>query len=615
MRVKMFSILFILIADILLLPVLIFLLFTFIDSGKEGITNYLEYIDIPKVWKMIISAFKNEQTRGVWLLLQLMILALIISILWRTKPRLSNSQRGRPKAAGSGEFGTSRFLTNDEIRRIFTPWRVHQSITKGGFVIGYEIDKKTAYLVTEDTHSLVIGATRSGKSRRLILPTIWTLAHAGESMVLTDPKGELYELTQAYLKSKGYNVICLDFRKPGRGSRWNPMYPIIDALDRGDESAAAQAAFNMAHLLVHQNPDSMRGDQVWNNGAESTIAALTLAIAKEAPQKSQKHMASVYKTLMELGEPQMIQMGNTIKEYVPLNEFFRSLPMDHIARDAFGSARLAPDKMRGSFYSQVSTLLRLFSDPSIAYLTAVQDHDIEMIGQEKTAVFLIIPDEDTTRHPLATLYTDQSYQILVDVANSFGGRLPIRVNYLLDEFGNMPPIKDFATKLTVSGGRGIRFQMVLQDFQQLKSKYANDAQTLKGNAHTWIYLLSQDVETAKEISAACGKYTIQTHNQSATFRERDESSGLSVGITGRDLLTPDEVRRWPQNFALVIQARQYPAEFPLPDLSLWPASQDFIRTGGDENRKIQKVPIFIPSPETATKSNESKNDSYMDQII
>lgn len=450
-------------------------------------------------------------------------------------------------------------------------------------------------MITDDHHSIIIGATRSGKTRRLVFPTIYQLSHANESMILTDPKGELYTRTASFLQNKGYNVICLDFRNPGWGNRWNPMQPVVDGINEKNFTKASEQAWSIAHMFVHQRRSSRsNGEPIWDNGAEAVIASLILAVASEAKMFAQKHMASVYKMLAELGETQKAMRGNSVIEYIPLNEFFKNLPYDHPARDAFATARLAPERTRGSFYATVASLLRLFSDPSIAYLTAAQDHDLKNIGIEKTAVFLIIPDEDKSRHSLAALYVDQAYQALVDVANRYGGRLPVRVNMILDEFGNMPGFKDFDTKLTVSAGRGIRWNLIVQDFEQLKQAYPDTTQTIKGNCHTWIYLLTQDPGTAKVISQRCGRYTVLTDSSTVNVRAFEASKGQSFGLMGRDLLTPDEVMRWPENYSLVIRARQYPARLYLPDLSSWPADKDFIPYEGVKERRIEKVHVFAP---------------------
>lgn len=590
------------------------------EYGVEAASRFVDEIHVIRAAQLVMTDPINRQ---LWLCCQILLGVFVLLQFWKDMPNRKNRIAdgvGGPESAGSGEYGTSRWQSKREMDKSMTKWVFGDTKIRGGIIAGVNLFKSYAWTIIEDLHTLIIGSTRSGKTRRWVLPTIWRLAFAGESMILTDPKGELYKKTHRFLKLMGYNVVLLDFRDPGRGNRWNLMDPVNRAVKTGNLSEAVQHASSISHMLVHQSPDSNKGDQIWNNGAESVIQALSLAVAMEAPDDAQKHMTSVYKMLGELGETQRIMIGSETVDVVPLNEYMKSLPPDHPARDAFIAARLAPERMRGSFYSQVATLLRFFADPGMQFMTGAQDHKLEDIGEMKTAVFLVIPDEDTTRHPLAALYVEQAYQALVKVANKHGGRLPVRVNMILDEFGNMPPFKDFATKLTVSGGRGIRWHLIVQDFKQLDERYQGSAETIKGNCHVWIYLLTSSAKTAEEISKKLGNYTIHTDGSSVTdggsFNKVSQSQ--NVGKTGRRLLLPEELERFPENEAIVLRLRHQPARVPLPDLSEWPIGKDFVDFDGDDERKIERVPVFIPynhNPdvyEDQKTESESKKDHLFD---
>lgn len=583
----------VLLLDLILLPSLILIPFYFIEYKFDGLSIWAEQFNL---WKAMTEMFGNDLYLKIFLTLQGIVVMICIAILWPGRYTRKNKAMDGiegPKAAGSGQFGTSRWQTEKETDNSSTVWYLNKPLEKGGTVLGMDPDQQKAWLDTEDTHKLIIGTTRSGKTRTVIYPTIYAIAQAGESMILTDPKGELYDRTSEYLEKEGYDVVVLDFLTPGRGNKWNPMNLVIKALKQNDETAAAEAAWNAAHLLAHQK-DS-KGDSIWVDGSESVIAALILAIAKEAKHDEQKHMTSVYKTLAELGEVLKVKVGNNLMEYVPLNEFFKNLPKDHPARDAFATARLSPEKMRGSFFGSVSVMLRLFADPGVSYLTSFQDHDLDGVGKRKTAVFLIIPDENTTRHPLAALYVDQTYQELVKLARKTRNRLPIRVHMLLDEFGNMPQLKDFVAKLTVSGGRGILWNIVVQGIGQIKKTYGSDIlETILGNCHTWIYILTADEGTAKKISFMTGRYTIETENLSDSTTNRSTTTGVSRGLTSRELRTPDEIMRWPKETSLILRLRHHPAALPCPDLSKWPADSLFTWREMNEEIVIHKVPVFIP---------------------
>lgn len=589
-----FTIVFVL--DLLLVPTILDLPRFIKLYGANGPTQFFNNIDLLGT---TIKAFTDPGFRMLFLTSQPVVLSLIIYMLWKNTFTRKNKKIvgiGGPKAAGSGQFGTSRWLTDKEVDKLTTIWHPEQPIKTGGIVLGMQQPYNTlskegmkVWLETNDTHSLIIGTSRSGKTRTFILPTIYSLAYSGESMVINDPKGELYRKTSKFLESKGYDVILLDFRNPSRGNRWNPMKLIVDWLKEGNESLASEAAWDMAHTVVHQQKRS--GDPIWANGEESVIAALSLAIAQDADYEEQKHLNSAYTTLIELGKPIQTEEG----EYVALNEFFNELPAGNIAKQAFGSAALAPDRQRGSFYSGAATDLRLFGDPGIANLTSTQDHDLADVGRKPTAVFMIVPDEKTTRHVLASLYVDQCYQALVTLASQHNDRLPNRVNFLLDEFGNMPPINGMDNKITVAAGRGIRFHLVVQALGQLKEKYGDKTDIIKGNTHTWIYLLSTDIQTSEEISKKTGTYSVETQNYSSNAQPKSYSHGMSSSLMQRSLLTPDEVRRWEYGKALVFLQRQNPAHLPLPDYTEWPANDEFIEIEDVfEQADLIKVPIYIP---------------------
>ncbi|MGG2201886.1 VirD4-like conjugal transfer protein, CD1115 family [Paenibacillus validus] len=602
---KWISVAMIFVLDIVLWPSILRFPAYLKQHFTSAATVWFREFNILDAAKLVLT---DPGLQKLWLYTQPLMLLFIFLLFWKDMPGKKNRIMegvGGPDATGSGEYGTTRWMTDKEMDQKTTVWKFGDTMTKGGIIVGAMLKKAYAWIIDLDLHTLIIGSTRSGKTRRWVFPTLWRLAFAGESMIFTDPKGELHEKSQKFLKRMGYNVVYLDFREPGRGNRWNPLHPVVEALKADKPSEAVQQASSMAHMFVHQTPGSKKGDQTWNNGAESVIQALSLAVAIEAPEDGQKHMTSVYKMLGELGEVQKVMAGKQIIDYVPLNDYMRKLPKDHPARDAFIAARLAPERMRGSFYSQVATLLRFFADPAIQYLTGTQDHELENVGKEKTAVFLIIPDEDSTRHPLAALYVEQTYQALVKLANRNKGRIPVRVNMILDEFGNMPPFKDFPTKLTVSGGRGVRWHLIVQDFQQLEELYQGAAETIKGNCHVWLYLLTASTKTAEEISKKLGDYTIQTDGSSVTDGGRSVSRSQSTGKTGRRLLKPEELERFPDNEAIVIRLRHQPARVPMPDLSQWPANADFEHDGGEEEeRNVERVPIFIPEIEGLSQADQ-----------
>ncbi len=589
-KLRIFIVLVILVLNLLLLPNLLLFLQVFKEYGFQAPRIFLQSGEF---LQNVLQVKDNKNLFEIWVYFQPGVLFLMYMTLFgRRKKHYAADGLGGPEAAGRGQFGTSRWLSEKELDKLSTPWvmrevpgnsdtiippqvpanpfdrKCKELKVAGGVVLGMDIKKNKAWLDTQDSNTLIIGTSRSGKSRTFLLPSIWAMAHGQESMVITDPKGEIYRMSNQMLKEKGYDIVLLDFREPGRSRRWNPMYQIIKGLEQGDQAIASDAAWDLAHNLVMQKGDEK--ESVWTDGQQSVIAALALAVSMDAPKTSLKNMTSVYENLVELGKVEKVMVGPTIQDFIRLNYYFENLPQGHIAKRAYATAALSPEKMRGSFFSNTLATLRLFSDPGISYITAEQDHDLAGVGKRPTAVYIVVPDEKTTKHVLASLYVNQTYQALIQLASENNDRIPVRTNFLLDEFGNMPTIPDFDNKVTASLGRGIRWHLIIQDFQQMRKKYSDSTDTIKGNCHTWVYLLTTDPKTAEEISKKTGKYTVQTESYSSSSQDkRGVSHGQSEALTGRSLLTPDEILRWPVEQSLVFRARSHPVRLPLPDISKW----------------------------------------------
>ncbi|MGV8147039.1 MAG: VirD4-like conjugal transfer protein, CD1115 family [Alkaliphilus sp.] len=479
------------------------------------------------------------------------------------------------------------------------PEEEHQlpKIDSGGIVIGYEKRGKTEkiYFVDEDTHTLCIGATRSGKTRTVVLESIGALALAGESMILSDPKAELYTYTYPFLKNMGYEVICIDFKNPLKSDRYNFLQPVIDAVDAGDIPRAAEATWDLTSALV---PENSHNEKIWTNGEASIIAAAIMAVVydnKDINARRYQNMSNVYFFISE--------MCKSIDGSMPLIRYMKSISSNHPARALLAISEVAPSKTRGSFYTSALTTLRLFTNPLIHSMTKTSDFDLREIGSKKQAIFIILPDEKTTYYSLASLFVNQTYMKLVKNADERGGRLERRVNFILEEFGNFVKIPDFANKLTVGGGRGIRFSLFMQSLMQLDEKYGREtAGTIKANCETWIYLQTDDLNTLEEISKKLGNYTVSTYSLSSSHaRYTNPSSSHSINLTHRALLTVDEVRRVARPHSL-ITSRSNPAIMYSPDLSKWYFNKLFGLGTKEHNRRVRQ------HRENQRITRESKNE-------
>ncbi len=611
-KVRITAVILIFLANLLFLPFLLKLPEFMMKDFQSAPEQWLDYGFI----EAIKDVFRDKDFRGIFLFMQLPVIGLLIFIGWDvdkfSKKNKIGDGVGGPDPSGNGEHGTSRWQNAKEMDKSCSVWYTNQKIEKGGIIFGMEkfSHSDKVWLNNDDQHTLIIGATRSGKSRKIILPSIWEIAKPSESMVIGDPKGELYIYSKEYLEKEGYKVISLNLREPLKGNRWNILDLVNKAVDDGNIPKATELAWDIANAITNQTP-STSSEPIWKNGEQSTIASLILLTAIESEFKFQRNMSTAYYLLAEYGQP-------LADESIPLLDYIRMLPPQHPAKSAFATASIAPYKTRASFFTSALADMKLFSDPTIGDMTSEQDHVIENIGIEKTAVFLIVPDEKTTRNIMATLYVDQVYESMVTLANKRGGRIPRRVNFILDEFGNLPAIPDFDKKLTVAGGRGVRFTIAIQDIQQIKKLYDKNAQTITGNCHNWLYLKTADMDTAKLLSEKTGKYTIDTENVSSSIQSKGHSRSRGINLSARALLMPDEILRWDTSENLVLPISDFPARYPLPDLSEWKANSDFgfIATGNIDHdkeynrqiveqrwndikeRDIQKVQIWLPNLDT-----------------
>ena len=508
-------------------------------------------------------------------------------IMFRGGARASSADLTHVFSRAETAYGSGRWRTDRELTPALTRWpvpKVAPVTAPPGIVTGWR--GRDSVLLTMDQHGVLVGVPGAGKTRRIILPTLGCLGAAGESLVISDPKGELYGYTAAWLRERGYHVLRLDFRNPSQSARWNPLAPIQAALAAGQTATASRAAWQLGHALVGKGPTN---EALWSQTAESLIAALALATATTADAPAQ-HLHSAYRMLLSLGDD--------------LDAFFDTFDDRHIAREAYRTVQSAKEETRSSIHLTTTATLRLFSDPNIAWLTAAHDPGWPMghsaaevlaaAAAGPVAVFLVIPDEDSTLYPLATLALSQLISSLVDAsAQAPAGRLPRRVNFILDEFGNLPALPDFDKAINVGRGRGLRFLLSVQSWPQFKAVYGDAGSVIANGCAVAIYLGSSDIATAQEFSQRCGSATVQTET-----RHKNASSTASVG---RSLLTPDELLRWPTGRALVLQLGQLPLALDLPDLTRWP--WPFTLAAPDPPRDLtpetDALPVYPPAHDEA----------------
>lgn len=497
--------------------------------------------------------------------------------------------------AGQGQFGTTRFMTDAEKKSITFLWNTGENLPPkiGGVVFGkkesapgkFTTKNEQIYIDRGDEHlhTLILGTTGSGKSRKIFFPTIWTLAQAGESMIINDTKGDLFLGTHEYLDDMGYATLRYSLRDTSKDDQYNNMDIIISKYERGDYDETTSLANELARTIIESIKPVNAGDNAYfYDGATSCIAAVILLLIENAPSYDCKNIASVQRTIAYLGESEREGLSK-------LKKIMRRLPETSLARIEYDIANLAPAKTEGSILSTALVALSVFKQTGIAQLTCKSTFKLKDLGRKPVALFIETPDNKPTRHVLTSIMITQAYSELVELATENGNVLPVRVNFLIDEFAALPRIMDFDGKMSRGRSYGMRFYIAIQDLAQLEKHYNERiATTIRSQATNLIYLNTTDNKTSKYISERVGEYTIRNESKSNSARSSAMSSTVTEGssLTGRALMKHDEIQRIKDGESLVLIARQYPAIFKCPDLSEYQANNDFGMGDKEHNRSL-----------------------------
>ncbi len=399
-------------------------------------------------------------------------------------------------------------------------------------------DGKTAYVDNTDTHSLIFGATGSKKTRLFCMPMINIMAKAGESFIVTDPKGELYAQTSGLVKRKGYRTVVLNFRDIGTGDKWNPLTIPYELWQKGDRDGAGMLLSDIAATIAEPIVRNTK-DSYWGEAAQE-LAIAGLYVMMEAAKKEEINMKS-FAALSSFGNVK------------PIKRLAEMLEEDSIAGLNYKStvcieANVTVSGIVGTLYG----MLRLFTvNDRLSAMLSETTFDMRRIGREKTAVYVIVPDEKTTYHFLVTMFLKQVYEILITEAQKEKNRqLPVRVNFVLDEFCNIPRIPDMPSMISAARSRNMRYYLVVQSMHQLKGRYGTDADTIKGNCDNWVFLTSKELALLNEISELCGSVVTPEGQQ-------------------RRLISTSELQRFDKvkGEALIMHCRQYPIITEMADIS------------------------------------------------
>lgn len=405
--------------------------------------------------------------------------------------------------------GYSRWSKEKEIKEDKGVEKVLPSADKSDVAgVPLIIKKDEIWVDNGEYHNLVIGATGSGKTQTVIFPTVEVLAKKRESMIITDPKGEIYEQTSNMLRDKGYNVLVLNFRDPQQGNSWNPLSLPYRIYKSGNQDKAIELLDDLAANILYEEK-SGNADPFWEKTSADYFAGLALGMFEDTTED--KVNLNSISLMTTVGEEKF--GGSTyIKEYFNLKD-----PSSPAYTNASGTI-MAPNETKGSIISVFKQKIKLFaSRENLSEMLSHSDFSLEEIGEKPTVLYIVIQDEKKTYHSLVTILLKQCYETLISTAQKHGGKLPVRTNFLLDEFANMPPLKDITTMITAARSRQIRFTMIIQNFAQLDQVYGKEnAETIKGNCGNIIYLITTELKALEEISKMCGEVKSKKDDKTAS---------------------------------------------------------------------------------------------------
>jgi len=503
------------------------------------------------------------------------------------------------KRIKNANLENSHWMTLKEKQKLFKKYMFNElgNVEKDGIPVVAKLNHKEKDMVVafnSPCHSIIIGSTGSGKTTTFVSPMIQILAStkAGSSMVITDPKGELFMLHSKFLKDRGYDVKVIDLRDTYSSYRWNPLDSIWDnfedymnahkkaykreddilesglKLDQQVEDAdlleewyefEGKAYVDYKRLInavkvykkklydeVYEDlndlvtvliPVENEKDPLWEKGARSITLAVLLGMLEDA-QMPNSTMSKDKFNFFNLAK--ILQNSNN--DYQELRDYFKGRSSLSRAYSLSKQVCDAAQSTRASYMSIVYDKLTLFNDAGVCALTSTSDFTASALADHPTALFLKIPDEKDTRHNLAAIFILNIYKTLIKVASATEElSLPRNVYFIMDEFGNMPKISKFDKFITVGRSRKIWFQMIIQSYAQLNNVYGdNVADIIKGNCGIKMFIGSNDMQTCKEYSELCGNITIAQTSSSGTAHSE---TSYSTSYQTRPLIYPSELQR------------------------------------------------------------------------
>ena len=498
-----------------------------------------------------------------------------------------------------GTYGTAGFMPKKEVTEVLD--LVSDVKKHGGTILG-KLDGKAVCVPREtrlNSNIAVYGASGSMKTRAFCINRIMQSAARGESLVITDPKSELYERTSEYLRAQGYEVKVFNLVTPEASDSWNCLCEI-----EGEEL--------MAQLfcdVIIKNTGSERGDHFWDSAEMNLLKALVLYV-EQGFKPEEKNIGEVYKLLTLCSENK-------------LNNLFDEIPSTHPAKAPYAIFKQASETVRSGVIIGLGSRLQVFQNQQIRNITAYDEIDLELPGKKPCAYFCITSDQDSTFDFLSSLFLSFVFIKLVRYADKHcpDGKLPVPVHVLGEELTACGVIPDLSRKISVIRSRNISMSCVFQNLAGLQNRYPyNQWQEILGNSDIQLFLGCVDELTAKYISDRSGEVSINVTSkakQLGTWRVSDYTPEYreTSGVGKRKLLTMDEVLRLPINKALVIIRGRKVLQVDKFDYTSHPEADKLIPCKASAHvPEWSKLPITTAEDNTPEKS-EAKKPSEKSGVV
>ena len=482
----------------------------------------------------------------------------------------------KSKTVGDGQHGTARWATQGEIKKTFRSvpfqtalWRKGEHLPGAqGLVLGCTGKKGqlTALVDSDDIHCLMIGASGVGKTAFFLYPNLEYACASGMSFFASDTKGDLARNYGAIARDcYGYQVVVVDLRNPTRSDGYNLLTLInhyMDACRRDPADLAARAkaekyAKILSKTVINPDEENFAQNQYFYDAAEGVLTAVILLLAEYLPPKrihgelrERRHIVSVFKLVQELLAPSILPGKN---EFQLLMD---RLPEEHKAKWFSGSALTAAEQSMASVMSTVLSRLNTFLDSELEQVLCFDSTiDAESFAAKKSAIFLILPEEDQTKNFMAGLMIQTLSRELFSVADEHDGKLPSRVVFFCDELGTMP-VFDILPLFSAGRSRRLTLVPIIQSLAQLEKNYGKEgAEILTDNCQDTIFGgFAPNSQTAEVLSKALGSRTVLSGSIS---RGKNDSS-QSLQMIERSLMTPDELKSIPKGHFIVMKTGTHP---------------------------------------------------------